>query len=811
MAGACLLPDLGSGAELHRTPIGAWHRPTRRVTVRLQQTLTLKLPARRWIHEICSLNFPSSSDIKAPTVTRPTTLSYRVLTGAETMSSMRSWLRSSLGGSPSSPGGSPPPEPLSVGCEIADIRDAMEAADMVVNDDIDGGEARLRDAKDPSAFHLLTLGGTLFVRYLLGAHRDVLVEAVDVFCRCEARALADMKAAQKLARREWLKRTLKRDRDSRGASIYSRGTEFAMVQLEAQLLGTVATVMQNPKSVKDAVVALYKIRKLVKTLDRIVDAEGRAMKRHLSRLAGKSLSDDEEFEVIDAAGDEEEDDMIALGNALEDDWTEVDEGDAALPTEEAIENILAKLDVGQQEVKTAPASRKIEPALDPSLLTNPIDVFIHTSANMCYGLLFLVRGAIPSTFSRLLNVLGFQDDHDRGLRMLWQASQFADVSVNGAIAGLLLLAYYNETMQAADIQPSETDVKELAAQGEMVGFPRARCRSLIATLSERFPDSGLVTLEAGRLLAFDRDLKESIKVLDMESETPWITYLILHERAMHSMFQMNWTLMRDLFLRCVPHCRKESARNHFFMACAEVELYRDCFHLARALSSDKNRSADKKEAEKEAALYEKAALYKKAAERNLQAAAESHRDFMGLRNIARWEDRAEAMGIDLIDAIGVSPAQEMIFLCHGTNRMQGGADRALGDLSWDRCTADKVHVDQIKRDPLEGAVRGLCKASLLRRFGRFREARWALQEEVLKNDRCASRVALYPERGPELTTQIRIRTPGGQGRVHPSRRALRGRRRLLGRRFRRRARLQVRRRVPPQEDARVLDPPGDSI
>lgn len=732
------------------------------------------------------------------------------------MSSVRSWLRSSLGGEPPHPGPSSPSEISSVDGKIADIQDAMEAADMVMNDDIRGCETRLRAAKDRSTFHQLALGAALLVQYLLGASKDVLVEAVDVFQRCEARALVEAKKAQKSARRDrWLQRTLRRRQDGGSASIYSPGTEFVMVHLQAQLLGTVATILQNPKSIKDSVVALYKLRKFVKTLDRIADAEGRAMKRQRELLAGKlSLSDDDEFEVIDAADEAEEDvTAAALEEALEDDWTEVDEGDAALPTEDAIENIIAKLEINHQDVKAAPAApagRKIEPELDPSLLLNPIDIFIHTSANLCYGMLLLARAAVPPSFSRLLSVLGFQDDQDRGMRMLWQASKFADVSTNGAIAGLLILTYYNETMTSADILPSETDIQTLAAPGELIGFPKARCQSLVAILAGRFPKSGLVSVEAGRLLAYDRKLTESISVLDVESQTPWITFFNRHEKAMHAMFQMNWVLMRDTFLRCAPFNYKDSPEYHYFAACAEVELYRDCFHRAKALSLDESRQSDRTAAEHEAALC------KKAAAEHFHQALTGHRNFMCRQNIHRWTRKAADLGIDLVDAIGVSPAQEQIFLWYGTGKMQNGEERSLGDLSWDRCTAGTEEVVQIKADPLEGARRGLCKAALLRSLGRFGEARWALQEEVFKHDRCVTRGLASAARvsgRPQQLTAIQVRSYDIRGprRVHSSRRTLRGGRHLLERRLPVAPRRGQWRPVPPQKDPGVSWALGDRL
>ncbi len=56
--------------------------------------------------------------------------------------------------------------------EFSDIDDAMGAADLIVNDDIDGAEARLRLRRTLPASSMLGLGGSTFMRSAcLGSRR----------------------------------------------------------------------------------------------------------------------------------------------------------------------------------------------------------------------------------------------------------------------------------------------------------------------------------------------------------------------------------------------------------------------------------------------------------------------------------------------------------------------------------------------------------------------------------------------------------------------------------------------------------------
>ncbi len=688
------------------------------------------------------------------------------------MSSLRSWLRGPQASQPAPTAAADGSETPPAEREKSDMEDAMAAAAMIMNDDIDGAEARLRARKDPSAFHQLGLGLSTFMRAMLGLEKEIMAEAASQLLECENRAWADMKKAQKDATAGgWFGR--RSSKAGLTSQIYPPGSEFALVHAEAQLMGAIVSVLQE--SVTDALKGFYKLRKAFITLSTILEAEAQALKKRQTQLGRQpgerdaddaarllAFSDDMMPGSFDAA------EFADLEKSAAEAEREAGADPVQTPDVPAVEVALGDLQLGEGEAErpppgpnpqtpTAPPSGSetatvraplSPPKFDdadhsPELFTEPVDVFVHSGANLCFGILMLVISMAPPSFSRLLYIIGFKGDRERGLRMLWRSTKFANI--NGGMAGLMLLAYYNSLRTFNDILPAAADIAELAGPDETVGVPMERCRQLLATMSARFPESRLWQNEEARTLANDRRLDEAVAALlaSAPGKMKQVTALSKFELSTNAMHAMDWRLMHDSFLHCVELSDWSHSLYYYLACCAEIEMYRDDFHVVRneARHTDMDRIQELMPAVSVALGHKEAAVEylqkaKAAAGRKRAMGRPMPLEVFALRKIARWEERAAVLNIHLIDAVGVSPAQEMVYLWNGSNRMQPAQlENAMACLGWDRCTADERCVDTMKASPDESAIKALCEVALLRSLGRLDDAKKTLAEGVMNHDR----------------------------------------------------------------------------
>ena len=631
----------------------------------------------------------------------------------------------------------------------------MAAAELIMNDDIAGAEARFKARNATSSFHQLGLGVATFMTSILGFEKDVMAEAAVRLSESESRSWDDMKKAQKEAQRSsggWFGRG-STAADAGASSIYPPGSEFALVNAESQLMNAVVAVMHE--SVTEGIKGFYKLRKAFLTLDAIMEAEIKYVNRvkngDVSRPATAAQNprisedmmpgsfDDAEFAGYDGPRDSSSDDDFADAASVQHPQTPQSQSSSRSQ----------RSSLSQNTTPNSKPRRPIPAASQASddLFTTPVDIFIHSGANMCFGILLLIVSMVPPAFSRLLSVLGFRGDRDRGVAMLWESTRAPNI--NGAIAGLVLLAYYNALLGFADILPDDRDVAQLAdgedGEGEIVGYPRERCEALLAAMTARYPESRLWKVQEARELANNRQLERAVAVLaaNGDSKMKQIAALNAFELSLDTLFTMRWEGARDGFLRCLELNKWSHSVYYYLIGCAELEMYRDAHHRVRELSSAPLAVGEGvvEAARTEARKHKKAAeeYFRKSptvAGRKKFLAKQMPLEVLVIRKLQKWEERAAALGIDLADAPVVSPAMEMVYLWNGSKRMTEHLleeARAYGSL--DRCTMSaeqRVRVLDEEKD--EMAIWAVAEAALLRSLGMTDEAREVLGP-VLGTDR----------------------------------------------------------------------------
>jgi hypothetical protein len=182
--------------------------------------------------------------------------------------------------------------------------------------------------------------------------------------------------------------------------------------------------------------------------------------------------------------------------------------------------------------------------LDSDIFTNPVDAFIHSGSNLCFGLLLLLISMIPPTFGKLLYIIGFRGDRARGLRMLWQASRFH--SLTGAIAALALLAFYNGFVRCCDVLPDPSGDEE----DEIEAYPMDRLVSLLSDMRQRFPKSQLWLLEESRMVGSNRKLEQALDLLSGAEKSPLKQVEALHvfEKSIDTMYLHKYQVCADSFI-----------------------------------------------------------------------------------------------------------------------------------------------------------------------------------------------------------------------------------------------------------------------
>lgn len=187
------------------------------------------------------------------------------------------------------------------------------------------------------------------------------------------------------------------------------------------------------------------------------------------------------------------------------------------------------------------ASSHTSDALDfRAISSEPIDIFIHSGAAMCFGLLQLLLSMIPPAFGKILSIFSFRGDRENGLQLLWEATNFKQ-NINGAMAGLVLLPFHNAAIALCDIYRREA-------------LPRARLQALLREMRSLYPHSVMWILEEARMHGVERDLETAVDILTRNhkpSALKQMEALRIFEVSMSTMFLHRYEECAKSFVKTI--------------------------------------------------------------------------------------------------------------------------------------------------------------------------------------------------------------------------------------------------------------------
>jgi hypothetical protein len=496
----------------------------------------------------------------------------------------------------------------------------------------------------------------------------------------------------------------------------------------SQLTSAIVAVLSG--SVTEAIKGFYKLRKAYLTLDSIMAIEAKYLKERTGNRRG-SLSSTRAPSHLSRQESAKASPVAVNGSASKpaNEDNPLVEKPPIVPANGSTEDL--KFNLGDLNLVSTPSasqsialiatraqSRLLE--IDPASvgITHHTDIFIHSGTRLCYGALLVVFSMIENPlFNKILYIVGFKGDRERGTRYLWQATRFNNF--NSAIAGFALLGYYNGLVGFCDILPTDP-----GADDDLSGYPRARCEVLLTDMRKRYPDSKLWKLEEARTNAYNKNLGAAIKVLadNSDSQMKQIATINMFEMSLTTMFYHDYELCAKCWIQCAELSQWSPTLYAYMTGAAYLELYRN--------TRESDPEAAKVWKEKATEFIRKGPPL---AGRQKVMSKQLPFDIYICRKVEKWERRAKAWGCDLVDATGVSPLTEMIFLWNGCKKQATEQfEQSLKCLEWSRTS----HPEKFEGDLDEEAIHALLKACILRNMGNSDKSRSILTTEILNHDRC---------------------------------------------------------------------------
>lgn len=588
------------------------------------------------------------------------------------------------------------------------LRNVEIALLKLLDDDIAQADKILKE-KD-SAFHHLGRGISSFIASMLGVEKELLKEAAATLQVAENKTWDDMKKAQK-------------ESTAFQSTIYPPGTEYLLCYAIAQLTSAITAVLSG--SVTEAIRGFYKLRKAYLTLDGIMDIETKYLKRmsgyqagsHVpQRVSTSHLNEHEKGAPLATRTSGSTRNSKEFAGEKDHTYEPIHVPSRSTTNGSAnMERLTPASSLGHAPSRVR--SNLLEQ--DPAALgiTSHTDIFIHSGTRLCYGILLVVFSMIENPiFNKILYIVGFKGDRVRGTRYLWEASRFNNFC--SAISGIALLGYYNGLVGFCDILPTDP-----GADDDLSGYPKRKCEALLADMLKKYPESKLWKLEQARMNGYNKNLPAAVRILASNSDgnMKQIATINMFELSLTTMFTHEYQLCADSWMKCADLSSWSPTLYAYLTGSCFLELYRNLRQSDPvAAKSYKHKSIE---------YIRKGPPL---AGRQKVMSKELPFDIYIVRKVKKWEERAKDWNVDLVDAIGVSPLAEMIYLWNGVKKQSTEElQKNLDILQWERTS----HLEKFKTDLDEVAIYALLEACVLRNMHKYDESRAILKKEILSHSK----------------------------------------------------------------------------
>ncbi|KAF3196712.1 Mitochondrial outer membrane protein iml2 [Orbilia oligospora] len=455
-------------------------------------------------------------------------------------------------------------------------------------------------------------------------------------------------------------------RSTRSTSSYPPGIEFALAAAESQLMSALIGVLSE--SIMEAMKSFYKMRNAFKALEGVNKSiqEIKAKRLLAASTVGSSVTVETTGTAAGSLGGEERG-LLAIPDA--------------------------------HGGSSSTAEGKAEPEFK-----NAVDEYIESGGNLCYGTLLLFIGMIPPAMSRLLSILGFHGDRKKGLECLWESANM--MNSHGALAALIILVYY-QMLQFCDIV--ETDP-------EKNGMPREKCEKLLFAYRDRYPNSPLWVLEQARMCTQTKEVEKAIELLEFrrKPQMKQIEAICVFEKALNFMCIHHYEKAAQTFLQLIDLNSWSDAMYYYIAASCYVELYRSAV-------TEGNTKKSEEWGKKAEELFLKVATHlgkKKFMARTLPL--ETFTD----RKVKKWQKFAKERKCTLVEAVGVSPLEEMIYMWNGFTRMNNDLiAQSLKNLEWQAPTEEGETLKSCITEFDEQVIQSFLKGVLARHQGEYTKSR----------------------------------------------------------------------------------------